>query len=251
MFFIFLLLLSCIPFCVGITIFVLFKSNNLSKVIFLFLLMTSFWQLDVTFLYAHNIFSEETIEFFFRLFRFGSIMVTPTIFHIGYTIVQEELSDDLKKRWSNLVNRKTLLLFYACSLFVYIIGWSDKGIKGLELIQMRIDAFYFPVYGELSWIFSSNVLLFIVSMIICFLISLNVQNKSICSFLLYFNIFSSIGFAIGILNMFPESRLYPSSITVMVFAISVLILLSQMHLANRKELNQKLYDQRQFLFQRD
>ena len=47
--------------------------------------------------------------------------------------------------------------------------------------------------------------------------------------------------------MFPESRLYPSSITVMVFAISVLILLSKMNLQIVEELNQKLYDQRQFL----
>ena len=214
MFFLFLLLISSIPFCIGIAILRLFKSNNLSKVIFIFLLMTSFWQLDVTFLYAHKIFSEETVEFFFRLFRFGSIMVTPTIFHIGYTIVQEELSDALKKRWSKLVNRKTLLLFYAYSLFVYIIGWSDKGIKGLELVQIEKDVFYFPVNGELSWIYNSNVLFFIFSMIICFLISKDVQNKSMRSFLLYYNIFTSIGYVIGIFNMFPESRLYPSSITV-------------------------------------
>ena len=82
MFFLFLLLISSIPFSIGIAILRLFKSNNLSKVIFIFLLMTSFWQLDVTFLYAHKIFSEETVEFFFRLFRFGSIMVTPTVFHV-------------------------------------------------------------------------------------------------------------------------------------------------------------------------
>ena len=247
MFFLFLLLISSIPFCIGIAILRLFKSNNLSKVIFIFLLMTSFWQLDVTFLYAHKIFSEETVEFFFRLFRFGSIMVTPTVFHIGYTIVQEELPDALKKRWSKLVNRKTLLLFYAYSLFVYIIGWSDKGIKGLELVQIEKDVFYFPVNGELSWIYNSNVLLFIFSMIICFLISKDVQNKSMRSFLLYYNIFTSIGYVIGIFNMFPESKLYPSSITVLVFAISVLILLSKMNLQIVEELNQKLYDQRQFL----
>ena len=247
MFFLFLLLISSIPFCIGIAILRLFKSNNLSKVIFIFLFMTSFWQLDVTFLYAHKYLSEENVEFFFRLFRFGSIMVTPTVFHVGYTIVQEELSDALKKRWSKLVNRKTLLLFYAYSLFVYIIGWSDKGIKGLELVQIEKDEFYFPVNGELSWIYSSNVLFFIFSMIICFLISKDVQNKSMRSFLLYYNIITSIGYVIGIFNMFPESKLYPSSVTVLVFAISVLILLSKMNLQIVEELNQKLYDQRQFL----
>ena len=33
MFFIFLVLLSCIPICVGITILVLFEKNKLSKII--------------------------------------------------------------------------------------------------------------------------------------------------------------------------------------------------------------------------
>ncbi len=164
MFFLFLLLISSIPFCTGIAILVLFKNSQLSKVIFLFLLVSSFWQLDVTFLYAKDLLSKETTEFFFRLFRFGSIMVTPTIFHIGYTIVQGELSDELKKRWSTLVNRKTLRLVYAYSLFVYLIGWSDKGIKGLKLVQIGNSEFYFPINGELSWIYNSNIVLFIFCM---------------------------------------------------------------------------------------
>ena len=89
MFFLFLILLTCIPLCIGITILRLFKRNNLSKMIFIFLLMTSFWQLDVAFLYSHKMFKEETIEFFFRLFRFGSIMVTPTIFMLGIQLFKK------------------------------------------------------------------------------------------------------------------------------------------------------------------
>ena len=155
--------------------------------------MVSFWQLDVAFLYAYDLFKEETIEFFFKLFRFGSIMLTPTIFHIGYTIVQEMLPTELKKKWRFFVNRTTVLLFYGLAFLVYVSGWSHKGISGLELIQIGSSLFYFPVYGELSWIFNSNVILFIVSMTICLLISLQVQDKSIRSFLVYFSVFSSIG----------------------------------------------------------
>ena len=237
MFFIFLLLLSCIPVCVGITLLVLFNKNKLSKIIFLILLMVSFWQLDIAFLYSYNLFKEETIMFFFKLFRFGSIMITPTLFYIAYIIVQDMLTDDFKKKWRFLVNRTTVLLLYALSLFVYVIGWNEKSISGLELIQNGANPFYFPIYGEYWWIFYSNVLLFIVSMTICFLISLNVQNKSIRSFLIYFNIFSSIGFAIGILNMFPSTRLYPSSIALLVFTLSILILSNRLHLdiVNRYE----------------
>ncbi len=221
MFFIFLILLSFIPVCVGITILVLFKKNKLSKIIFLFLLLASFWHIDVSFLYAYRLFTEETIMFFFKLFRCGSIMVTPTIFYIGYTIVQEILPNEYQKKWRYLVNRTTVFISYAFALLGYIIGWSSKGISKLELIKMETSIFYFPVDGELSWIFNFNVLLFIVCIIISLLISLDVQNKSERSFLLYFNIFTAIGFTIGYLNMFPSSRLYPSSIAVLVFAISI------------------------------
>lgn len=249
MFFIFLILLSCIPVCVGITILVLFKNNRLSKIIFLFLLLASFWQLDVAFLYAYDLFTEETIMFLFRLFRFGSIMVTPTIFHIGYTILQEKLPNDLKKKWHFLINRTTLLIFYGLALLVYITGWSDKGVSKLELIHNDSNKFYFPIYGELSWIFNVNIVLFIVTMAICLLISLKVKNKSERTFLVYFNIFSSIGYAIGFLNMFQSTRLYPSSIAVLLFAISLLIITSRMHLDIVNDMNKKLYEQWKFLFQ--
>ena len=249
MFVIFLILLSFIPICVGITLLVLFEKNKLSKIIFLFLLMISFWQLDVAFLYSYNLFKEETIKFFFKLFRFGSIMITPTIFYIGYTIVQEILPNDLKMKWRFFVNRTTVLLSYGLAFLVYISGWSHKGVSGLELMQIGSNIFYFPVYGELSWIFNSNVILFIVSMTICLLISLNVQNKSIRSFLVYFNIFSSIGFPIGTLNMFPWTRLYPSSIALLVYALSILILSSRMHLDIVNNMNKKLSEQKKFLFQ--
>ncbi|MFJ7664001.1 putative bifunctional diguanylate cyclase/phosphodiesterase [Lysinibacillus sp. NPDC097162] len=248
MFFIFLILLSFIPVCVGITILVLFKKNKLSKIIFLFLLLASFWHIDVSFLYAYRLFTEETIMFFFKLFRFGSIMVTPTIFYIGYTIVQEILPKEYQKKWRYLVNRTTVFISYAFALLGYIIGWSSKGISKLELIKMETSIFYFPVDGELSWIFNFNVLLFIVCIIISLLISLDVQNKSERSFLLYFNIFTAIGFTIGYLNMFPSSRLYPSSIAVLVFAISILILSSRMHLEIVNNMNKRLYEQKQFLF---
>ena len=249
MFFTFLILLSCIPICVGITILSLFKKNKLSKIIFLFLLMVTFWQLDVAFLYSYNLFKEEIIEFFFKLFRFGSIMIPPTIFYIGYGIVQETLPMNLKKKWQFLVNRTTVLLLYGVAFVVYLIGWSDKGVSKIELIQIGSNLFYFPVYGELSWTFYSNLLFFVVSMPICLLISLSVQNKSIRSFLIYFNIFTSIGCAIGILNMFPSARLYPSSIALLVYAISILILSSRMHIDIVNNMNKKLNEQKKFLFQ--
>lgn len=249
MFFTFLILLSCIPICVGITLLLFFKKYRLSKVLFLFLLMVSFWQLDIAFLYGYDLFEKETITFFFKLFRFGSIMLTPAVFHIGYTIVQEILPDHLQKKWLSFVNRTTVLLFYGLAFLVYIVGWSSTGVKELELLQIDSNQFYFPVYGELSWTFHSNILLFLVSMITCFLISLDIKKKSERSFLVYFSIFSSIGYAIGFLNILPSAKLYPSSIALLVYALSILILSSRLHLDIVNNMNKKLNEQKKFLFQ--
>ena len=249
MFFVFFILLACIPICVGITILFLFKKSKLSKIIFLFLFLATAWQIDVSFLYAYHLFDEETIMLFFRIFRFGSIMVTPTILYIGYTIVQDMLPNELKNKWRFLVNRTTVLLSYAFASLVYIIGWTDKGVKGLKLIDFDSNIFYFPVNGELSWIYNFNVLFFVVNMILCFLISLDVQNKSERSFIFYFNVFTFIGYVIGFFNMFPSSRLFPSSIAILVFAISILILTSRLHLDIVKNMNKKLNEQKKFLFQ--
>ncbi|MFJ5768933.1 EAL domain-containing protein [Psychrobacillus sp. NPDC093180] len=249
MFFLFLILLSCIPLCIGITILVLFKKNNLSKIIFMFLLLSSVWQLDVAFLYSSTIFKEETIEIYFKLFRFGSIMIPPTIFYVAYIIVHEILANDLKKKWRFWINRTTVLLFYLMALVVYISGWSNKGVSGLEAIHNGSTIYYFPVYGELSWLFHFNILLFVLSMILCFLISLQVKDKSMRSFLVYFNIFAFTAYAIGTLNMFPATRLYPSSIAILLFAISLLILSSRMYLEIVNKMNKKLSEQKNFLFQ--
>lgn len=247
MFFIFLSLLASIPLWVGLSIIFLFKKNTLSKIIFLFLLLATIWQLDVTFLYSYHLLKKETIEFFFRLFRFGSVMVTPTIFYVAYTIFQEHLPDHKKQKWKIIVNKTTLLLFYGLAFLVYAVGWSDKGISSLKIMQYGTSTFYFPIYGELSWIFYINVILFVICMIICFLINVDIPVKSTRSFLLNFNISITIGFAIGVLNMFPQSRLYASAIAVLVFAIAVLIFSSKMYLEVVSNMNQQLHEQREFL----
>ncbi len=249
MFFTFLIILACIPFSVGITMLVIFKRSKLAKSIFLFLFFASIWQIDVAFLYADQLFKEETILLFFRIFRFGSIMVTPTILYIGYSIVQELLLDEYKKKWSILVNGTTVFLAYVLSLYVYIVGWSVYEIKGLELIQYGSNTFYYPINGELAWIYNSNILFFAVNMIICFFISLDVQMKSERSFLIQFIGSTIIGYTIGFFNMFPWSRLLPSSIAILVFAISVLILSSRMHLMIVKNMNKKLSEQKRFLLE--
>lgn len=248
MFFLFLLLMALIPFLTGIIILKMFKNNKLSKVLFLFLLFASLWQIDVATLYAYGFLSKETVDFLFRLLRIGSVMLSPTLFFVAYIIIQEELPNFKQSRWRWIMNKKNVAIFYLWSLIVYFVGWSEKGIRSLKVITPDESFhFYFPVYGSLSWVFHINVMLFTISIILCFFISLRIKQSKLRSFLFFFILTTVIGYGLGILNMFPEMRLFPSAISVIIFAISILILSSKMHIEIVSDMNNSLDQQRKFL----
>jgi diguanylate cyclase (GGDEF)-like protein/PAS domain S-box-containing protein len=248
MFFLFLLLVALIPLVIGISILKMFKGNKLSKVLFLFLLLASLWQIDVSVLFAHKILPQQAIDFLFRLFRIGSIMVSPTLFFVAFVIYQEELSNFRNSKWNYLMNKKVVILYYICSFAVYLIGWSPKGIHSYRLIDpVYAPSYYFPVYGSLSWVFNANVFLFIISIVICIRICTRINHSALRSFLFYFILSTAVGYAIGILNMIPDAMLLPSAVSVLLFAISILILSNKMHLRMVHEVNNQLDQNREFL----
>jgi len=88
---IYLLMISfaLFPLAAGITTIYILGKTKLSKLLFLFFIFTSFWQIDVSFLYAREFFSNSVIEFLFKLFRFGSIMLAPTLFSVIYAAINQ------------------------------------------------------------------------------------------------------------------------------------------------------------------
>ncbi len=248
MFFLFSLLVALIPFSIGITVLLMFKKSKLSKVLFLFLFLASLWQIDVAFLFAYGLLPVEIIDLCFRVFRIGSILVSPTLFYVAYTIYQEEFPSGRRSRWRFVMNKYSVIFFYVWGFIVYFVGWSQHGIDRLMLINPSgVYGFYFPLYGELSWVFQTNLFLFGLSIMLSFLISVKIHNVVLRSFLFHFILSTAVGYGIGILNMFPESRLLPSAISVMVFAISILILSHRMHVAIVRDMNRQLDQQRLFL----
>ncbi|VEF47945.1 diguanylate cyclase/phosphodiesterase [Bacillus freudenreichii] len=220
----------------------------LSRTLFLFLFFGSIWQFDVTVLYAHSFLSKELIEFMFRLLRIGSIMLPPALFHVAYAIDKEMIKDPLEKGWKLLVNKYVVSVFYFWSFTVYLVGWSTKGIEEIILIESdKHSSFYFPVYGTLSWVFHSNVALFVVGIITCILLTLKLRNNEYKSFLLFFIITITIGYAIGMLNVLPEARLYPSGFAVGFFAIAIFGLSLRLHVQIVNNMNEALDNQRSLL----
>ncbi|WP_430790554.1 EAL domain-containing protein [Virgibacillus flavescens] len=248
MFFLLMILFAVISFITGIIIISILDKTKLSYALFYFLLFASLWQLDVAVLYGSEYLSADTIDILFRLFRIGTIMLTPSLFYVALVIWEEMIPDSKKTKWSYVINKKTNLLLLVFSSAVYIIGWSKLGINHFITVRSySYPNFLFPVYGDLSWIYTANLLLCLFCIVVCFIASSKVQSADIRSFLLYFLITTTVGFFIGFLNMFPESKLFASGFSVMIYSISILILVTRMHTSTINKMNITLEQKEQFL----
>ncbi|WP_066051234.1 EAL domain-containing protein [Robertmurraya korlensis] len=247
---IFLLMISfaMFPLAAGITTIYILGKTKLSKLLFLFFIFTSLWQIDVSFLHAREFFSISVIEIFFRLFRFGSIMLAPTLFAV-ICIATNKTQVAESKVVNYAVNNVTVIALFIWSLFVYLIGWSHKGIQSFELVESKgliKVSFFYPVYGEWAWIFHLNLILFIVIAIFSFVLSKHVKGSETKAFVLYFIIIASIGYCIGILNMVKSYLLLPSSFAVLFLSIGILIPVIRMHQKIITRMNNALLDQKEF-----
>lgn len=230
MFLLLLFIIALVPLVVGLTILFLFEKTEMAKAIFLFLLFASMWELDTACLYAHHLLPEAAVEFLFRLFRFGPIMLTPALFYVAYSMAKE-VPEDQKYGWFRFAVNKTMVyLVFSWGLFVYFVGWTKLGVKDIYLVKVdHLTDFMFPANGPWAGIFNVNVLLFIIGLLISFSVSLKITDLNKRTFLLVFSSVIAVGYGIGILNLFPGSRLFPSAIAVMIFAVTTFIAFTYMH----------------------
>ncbi|MBW7458233.1 diguanylate cyclase, partial [Paenibacillus sepulcri] len=244
-----MLVFSIVPLGLGLAIQTLFGRSILSKSLFIFMVFIGVWQLDVAILFAHNYFPLGWIDFLFRLFRFGSIMLPPSLLYVTYAIYRSLAHrEELSGKWAWVINRKLIIALSVWSMIVYAAGWTQQGIQSLLLVESQHYAsFLFPVYGSYSWIFNLNVPLFFIVIGFCFFLSLKVSNSHRRSFLVLFSTTSIVAYSIGTLNMSQQSGLYPSSIAVLIFAIAVFIGFCFMHANVVKEMNRALMNQKEFL----
>lgn len=244
-----MIVLSIVPLGLGWAIRALFGKTKLSKSLFIFMCLISIWQMDVAILFASNYLSIEMIDRLFRFFRFGTIMLPPSILYVTSAILIECVEKKaLSRKWSLLIKNKVIGIFTIWSLIIYIVGFFRIGIDHLYLVQSEHTAnFLFPKYGSYSWVFNLIVPLFFISICICLAASRRVTNVHIRSFLSLFIFTSIFAYIVGTLNMFPQIGLYPSSIAVLIFAIAVFIGFCLMHSKVVKEMNKTLFDQKEFL----
>ena len=106
-----------------------------------------------------------------RLWRRKAVryMIAPILFHVAYTVYTQEMKHLKGTRWRFFMNRSILIFFYCWSFAVYVIGWTEKGVASLRVINPgHAFPFYFPVPGEYSWVFYLNTIMFAVSLAVSY-----------------------------------------------------------------------------------
>src|SRR5690606_26382004 len=145
-----------------------------------------------------------------------------TLMYIAYTIASLSLKDKDNIRWTIIINKYVVIAFYLLGLITYVVGWTKHVIAEYKIIHSeKFSNFYFPVYGLLSWVFIANVSLFLVGALSCVVIAWKLNYSEYKSFLVAFMVLELLGYGIGRLNFYPESRLYYSGVAIQFFATTV------------------------------
>ena len=199
-------------------------------------------------LYGQSVFSLSTIETLFRLLRIGTVMVIPSFFYVAY-IVFRDLELTKRSRWMPLLlNRYVAAILYVWSVFIYMTGWMEKGIKNLHpVLKGQLVNFLYPTYGEWSWMFMLHLGLYMVIISCSFSISMKVKDRVTRTFLLQFFGSATILYSIAIFNMSEEMALFSSGIACLVFSICIFSAFTYMNGKLIKDINLTLSEQKMFL----
>jgi signal transduction histidine kinase len=218
---------------------------------FLYLLSISLWQIDISVLYLKDILSEDVTLFLFKLFRGATIYSISAIFYVIYTLIHKQEATLQKDGWINkailsIFNQKGLLGLIVWSTFIYVISWSDYGVRSLDIktVPHSPFEFYFPVYGSLNVLYklhtsSLGLLLFLV-----YLVSKRIHNFHLRQFLRTFSMCSVFVFIPGLLNFFPETGILLSSAGVVIFSALIVLAFVRLHHHKAIQLHQILETQK-------
>lgn len=238
--FILMAAMSLVPLFLGMSCKMLFKTK-LTNAMLIFMIFMSIWQLDVSVLYSNDVMNTDWIFFLFKLFRIGSIMLPPAFLYVGYVTLKYLTKEEAK--WMNrIINKYTLSLYGAWSLFIYMINWTDYGVLGLK----NIDGFgnhitvLYPIYGEWGSLFVNHIKLLIVSIVLTLIASRKVTDKYVRNFLTLFSLTFLLTYLIGVLNLQAGTFIYSSQIAVMIFSIIIFFIFVHMSTRMIRETSQIL-----------
>ncbi|WP_010529162.1 sensor histidine kinase [Lentibacillus jeotgali] len=220
--------IGLIPLVLGLSIRAIYKESKLSSVLSIYMVLITIWQFDVGILYFGDVLSEDVILFLFKLLRAGPTFSIIVMFYITYIFLKDRPAmlktiSGPTKVFLKIFNKKVLVFISVWSGIIYIINWTDLGIKGLSLHRSTLTfSHYFPEYGPLAWLYIVHMSSFIVFLLIVSVVAQKIVNQSFKTFLKSFCLHSIIWLIVpGYLNFSSETGAISSSIGVVIFSAAI------------------------------
>lgn len=221
--------IGMIPIVLAFSVTKIYKESNLTLGITLLMVMISGWQQGIGVLYFTDLLDEQSAFWLFRILRFAPTFSVPAIFFVAFCTIKSFSvtlkNDSILNRVVNFIfTKKMMIALILWTSFVYFIGWTDFGMKGLE--TRRISAsdieFYFPVYGEWAVLYVFHMASLIIFLLFLFYISTKIRNTNIRSFLKQFSLYTLLLFLLGLFNFNPKTGIIMGSVGVIIFSIMVI-----------------------------
>lgn len=229
-------IIGILPLMLGLSLFRLYRGAKMTFPIFIYMALISFWQIDISILYLKDIFSENIILFLFKLFRAATIYAVPATFYVIYTLIHKQEATLEKNSWINkailkVFTKTGLIGLFTWSSFVYVISWTNYGIQylGVKDIHHSPFDFYFPVYGNLNFIYKVHISSLGLLLFLVYVVSKRIHNLHLRQFLSTFSICSIFVFVPGLLNFFPDTGILISSAGVIVFSTLIMLAFVRLH----------------------
>lgn len=244
-------IIGIIPIVLGYSLFKLYKGAKMTIPIFIYMMLISFWQVDISVLYLKDIASEQTVLFLFKLFRGATIYAIPATFFVIYTIIHKHeatLKENsfMNKIILNIFTRQGLIGLLIWSSVVYLISWTHYGVQALEVKSISHSPFdfYFPVYGSLGYIYKIHISSLVLLLFLVYIISKRIHNFHLRQFSSSFSVCSVFVFVPGVLNFLPETGVLISSAGVVVFSTLIMLAFVRMHHHKVIQLHQSIERQK-------
>ncbi|MFP7253886.1 HAMP domain-containing sensor histidine kinase [Terribacillus goriensis] len=218
--------IGLLPLFLALSIGKVYNETKLSTGMIIYMILITIWQLDIGVLYFKDVLSEDAILFLFKLFRAGPTFGLPIVLYVAYRIIKDQPSMVKKRNWLTNVSyafftKKALIGFTIWSAIVYVINWTDLGIKGLTVTQERYTGvYYFPDYGPLFWVFFIHMAIIVIFLVVMPVLSKRIRNSHFKNFLMGFSFNALLLVIPGILNFFPLTGVLTSSIGVILFSVA-------------------------------
>ncbi|MFD1676292.1 putative bifunctional diguanylate cyclase/phosphodiesterase [Alicyclobacillus fodiniaquatilis] len=247
MLFLLMFYIGLVPILFALSIIPLFGRSQLTFALVSFLILTAIWQWDVADLYSYSVLQRPTALILFRLFRFGTIFLIPSLFFVASTATNLVPKGNRPNWWKFCYNKVVIGGIALWSAFVYTIGWTRAGITLLRTVNFGRYILLFPIYGPLAWTFYAQVVAFGIFTVLCFRVTRRIQDGITRKFLIQFLISAALMFSVGLFNIYPSIFVFSSGLTCIIFSSTIFIAYSRFVSERYRSANQSLQEQSEFL----